>query len=313
MSPLVLSLCALLGVARADDGVVTTTEHADATALGTWLASTHADIARRSTWLAPTEPERVVTALAVRALVRALDVCDAGVLSDVQRSLARAGLTLSRHTVGTDVVLVVTELLPHGAGMSAWRCGEALDVIAQAPHAFYDLDTGDIVRAAFVFGGLRGVMWNTVHRYRATPGELPEDPVHPADVAHQPTALFQTWTLAALAVSPGLRVVQLHGFATSTSTADAVLSSGSADRPPVDLREVAGAALVPEAPVVRIFGDDTDVLGGTTNVQARALVPLRPARFVHVELSPRARKALAADPTRAVRFLVGLGSASWLF
>ncbi len=280
----------------------------------TWIARRRRDLVRSSVWGSPTEPERIATAEGALALVRALPTCDPPAIDRAAELLHRAGWILDVHEVGgAGTILVVSEREGHGGGLSAWRCGEAVPIVAQAPHADYDLGTDDIVRHAFTHGGLRGVMWSTVRRYHALPGERDIDPIHPGDVAHQPASLFQTWTLAALVGDPATRVVQIHGFAASTLDADAVISSGRADAPPVPLLAPALAVLGPEAPRLRLFGHDVDVLGATTNAQARAVVRLPAPRFVHVELSPRARALLVDDAERSTALLLALGATPWSY
>lgn len=287
----------------------------DASELDQWLARRHHQVVGDSAWVSPTEPERSATAEAAQALIAALPACEPAALAHATALLARAGWTLDTHHVGDDpaAVLVVTEVTPHGGAMSAWRCGDAVEVIALAPHADYDLGTDDIVRHAFTVGRLRGVMWSTVRRYHALPGEQEVDPIHPGDVAHQAASLFQTWSLAALVADPRARLVQIHGFAAGTVDADAVISSGQVQHAPVALLKPTLGVLGPEAPKVKLFGVDADVLGATTNVTSRALRGLAAPRFVHIELSPRARALLVDDPDRATRLLLALGVTPWSF
>jgi hypothetical protein len=176
-----------------------------------------------------------------------------------------------------------------------------VELIVQAPHSHFDLRTGDLARDALLAAPIRGAMWNTTHRYRATPDERPEDPVHPADVCDQPASAFQAWSLAAAAARPA-RVVQLHGFA--QGPAAAVLSSGDADRPPVHLTDAVAAAL---GEPIAVYGVDTATLGGARNVLASAL----PGRFLHLELAPHARARLADDPGALTDLIEAIGAASW--
>ena len=286
----------------------------DAAALDVWLARRHHQVVSDSAWVSPTEPERAATAVGAQALIAALPACDPAEIARASALLAAAGWSVDAATSGGGgVVLVVTEHAPHGGGMSAWRCGDAPEIIALAPHADYDLGTDDIVRHAFTDGHLRGVMWSTTRRYRALPGEQEVDPIHPGDVAHQAASLFQTWSLSALVADPRARLVQIHGFAAGTVDADAVISSGQVDHPPIPLLKPTAAVLGPEAPNIKVFGIDADVLGATTNVTSRAVDGLDSPRFVHIELSPRARALLTGDPARATRLLLALGGTPWSF
>src|SRR5690606_19084745 len=129
------------------------------------------------------------------------------------------------------------------------------------------------------------------------PGERPEDPVHPADVCHQPGSLFQTVTLALTATRAELRVVQVHGYGGEPTHVDLVVSTGRPDRPPRGLREIVATTLGVHPTRVGVFPDDVDVLGGTTNAAARQLAARAP-RFLHLELSRDLREVLRASPGR---------------
>lgn len=285
--------------------------------LGARLATRHGAQVDAARWAPPTAPQHTALAAFVDALAAALPDCAAPGVDRAVRQATVAGYRVERWIQpGGGDVLVAWEVDPAGGVMLAVRCGAMeghADVLLQAPHALFDLDTDDVVRDAFVAGGVRAAMWNTVHRYRAVPGEQPYDPVHPADVAHEPASLFQTATLGWLAARPTARVVQIHGFGRASVDGDAVISSGTPRRPPTSLRAPVAAALGLSPERVRIFGDDADALGATTNVTGRQLVGAHPARFLHVELSRRVRDALAASPERSAALVVALGDAPWPF
>ena len=279
------------------------------------LAAGWSAAAEESRWRSPTEVRRAASIVASQSLFRALkDGCSDRALRRAEVALAAAGWRSDRLSLG-DGPLILTVHDTLGGGYFAWRCGPAADVVVQAPHSFFDLDTAEIVRAMFTEVGVRGAMWNTIHRYRATPDERPEDALHPADVAHQPASLFQTWTLSAADAWPGLRVVQVHGFAGSEVVADVVLSSGVEDAAPVALGGRLDGQLGPlddgAAATVAVFGVDTDLLGATTNAQARALVGGAGETFLHVELSRELRTWLRAGSDRPGAFLRIVMEGAW--
>lgn len=145
--------------------------------------------------------------------------------------------------------------------------------------------------AWFRESGARAAMWATHHRFRARPGELREDPVHPADVSAEPGSLFQAMTLAIASADLDLRVVQVHGYAAASARGlDAVVSSGDRRAPPLAVGERLDAVLER----VGVYGLDTAELGGTRNVQGRLLARW-PGRFLHLELAPSTRVRLADD------------------
>jgi hypothetical protein len=187
-----------------------------------------------------------------------------------------------------------------GAGAYVFRTGRATDDFIQAPHAYFDEGTGALGAGLFCCApsGMRPRMFatNTAHRYRGRPGETRDDDEHPADVAHNGDHLFQRVTDLVAQQLPTVRVLQLHGFAPKETTAraalTAVVSEGSRT-PSKHTRAVAKRLEALLGQGVRLFPDQTEVLGATTNVQGQLLQQLHPrARFIHLELSAPARRAL---------------------
>ncbi|MFL5320016.1 MAG: hypothetical protein ACJ790_10215, partial [Myxococcaceae bacterium] len=131
-----------------------------------------------------------------------------------------------------------------------------------------------------------------------------EDEDHPADVAHNPEHLFQITTDLIAQRLKHLRVVQLHGFGKSEAPArealTAVVSAGS-QTPTVWVSSVATALRLQLGDGVKLFPEQTQVLGGTTNAQARLLRSYPSAQFLHLELSSDARKELVT-PERLQAF-----------
>ncbi len=254
-------------------------------------------------WRSPTRPEREAVQQGVQLLAEAAITCDPAGRQRAAEGLASAGLGVRELS---ETVWLVAETDEHyGAGFLALRCGAGASVTSvtlQAPHGRYDLGTGELLVALFATSTARAAQWNTVHRYRAVPGERPADPVHPADVAHQPGSLFHAATLGLAAADPQLRVVQLHGFAKGRVEAELVLSSGDASRPP----EAAGLAAAGVGGVA-LFGRDVQTLGGTTNAQARAL----PGRFLHVEMSADLRERLATSDEQLAALWTAVAGPWW--
>lgn len=270
-----------------------------------WLETTFEAQRDAAVWRAttPTERDALVRFGAELALYVADCEADRAALDAAGRS---AGLAVSTRP-GLPGWLVVTEADPHGTGMSVWRCGEATEVVVQAPHSRHDLKTDDIARHA-LDAGVRGIMWNLVHRYRALPDELPSDAVHPADVTRHATSGFHTLSLAWAASVPEGRVLQIHGFGGDRDGAAAILSSGDATRPPEAARAPTEAAGI--APV-KVYGVDIRQLGATRNVLGRALLRAPRLRFLHVELDRPTRDALAADRARSASWIRALVEVPW--
>ncbi|RKH60202.1 hypothetical protein [Corallococcus llansteffanensis] len=224
---------------------------------------------------------------------------------------ASVGFLLETWTTPRDTFWVLRERPDnyHGAGAYVVRTGEATEDVVQVPHPYYDIGTEDIGSALFSCPpegrAPRLFMTATAHRYHGTPGETPEDPEHPADVAHNPDHLFQTVTDLAARSLPMPRVVQLHGFGESkiqkgrSETLAAVVSDGSRT-PGTWARRVVAPLEEALGPGVKLFPEGVQVLGGTQNAQARLLQNYPGARFLHLEMSSRTRKALAR-PARLQR------------
>jgi len=245
-----------------------------------------------TTWAPPSEIRRNRLAQAMAKLPSALESCDAVSVAELSELFELAGWDVELWQQPRS--LVFTEIQGTGGGMSVWRCGSTNDVVIQAPHGLYDLGTAEIAIRAFHATNARAVMLNTVHRYRAQPGETMGDRIHPADVAHRPTSLFHTWTVVWAWSVPAARVVQVHGFADKSAEAEIIVSSGRSSMPPLGATE----ALKPFGRV-QTWGVDAQTLGATKNVQLDALNKDK-IRAIHVELSRTARKTIGVDAVTAV-------------
>jgi hypothetical protein len=208
-----------------------------------------------------------------------------------------AGFVLeeSRDAAGPLWVLHEPDGLRAGRGLFAFR-PVASKLCIMAPHSFYDEGTGDIGQALFAKLEARCFFVNTVHRYSPADG----GGEHPADVAHAPLTLFHAASQGLLEVAP-FTIVQVHGFGSGQdlpAEVRAVVSDGgrsrAADAPAVRLRRALARRL--GAGNVRLYGDDADVLGATTNIQGQAARRLG-AIFLHIEMSAPTRRAFVADAT----------------
>ncbi len=192
-----------------------------------------------------------------------------------------------------------------GAGAYVVRTGAATDDVVQVPHPWFDQGTEDIGVGLFACApeGQRPrlFMTATAHRYHGNPGETPEDPEHPADVAHNPDHLFQEVTDLVARTLSTPRVVQLHGFGTAKAASGlkrdkamiAVVSAGTRQPTPW-ARQVSKRMMKLWGEGVRLYPEGAQVLGGTQNVQGRLLRAYDCAHFLHLELSSQARKSLTS-------------------
>ena len=242
----------------------------------------------------PTEErQRAVEALAV-AITAAPAAPDPP--KRLRQRAAAVGLELlaARDSAGTVWVLREPDGTRAGAGLYAFRPGGA-PLCVQAPHSFFDTGTGALALDLFARMKAACLAVNTVHRYTAAAAGGGT----PADVAHAPATLFGAVTRAIVS-GPRWTIVQLHGFAQRDDVpaqAAAVVADGSA-RPPADsaagrLRRALADHLHAR---VLLYGDDVQVLGATTNVQARA-AQAAGVGFLHVEMSEATRRGLAGSGT----------------
>jgi hypothetical protein len=206
-----------------------------------------------------------------------------------------------------------------GAGAIAIRTSDApgdaaAGLIVEAPHTFFDVGTLPIAVAFYERARSRALIINTVHRNsaRANAGanEKPspdagtgaevdeEDPEpSPSDVAHAARSFFLAAHEELAAAWPDAITLQVHGF-----------GEGVRDEVPAGTSVILSAAGTPAsiegaarslggllgADAVRLYPSEVRVLGGLTNVEARASAKLG-ARLVHVEMSRSLRDRLTRD------------------
>lgn len=258
---------------------------------------------RRASWAPTTLMERVVVDALVPVLVdRARrDVSGVDDLGPIART---AAMEVVRWGVAGGEYLVLREASGHerGTGAYVFRVGPLAgpEVILQAPHAYYDENTGRIA-VAMMFDPEgphpRALFVNTLQRYlRGAPVATSR-----ADVCHRPEHLYGHATDRALAAMGAVGVVQLHGFdAAGVPPGTRVIVSEARAAAPTPRLEALGARLAEVfGEGVRVYHRDLERLGGTTNVQARIVAGHPGAWFAHLEMAPEVR--LALRKTRALR------------
>ena len=220
-------------------------------------------------------------------------------MAHATRDLALPGGTTELETVQLQVEqqgdTLITWGRAHSAdGLYAIRVGaDIAPLILQAPHSWYDLNTGRIAALLFQEGLGRAVCFNTAHRYRGA-GALLRSNVEDADVAHRTSTVFQAATLGMVDSLTDPLVVQLHGFGADHGEHAAVIAAGRALQPQHWLE----LAVTHLSPVLAPYGDVVSCasvpdLCATTNVQSQALAGR--SRFLHIELSYAARKDLLTN------------------
>ena len=262
----------------------------------------------------PEDAERQAFAALMAELLRAAK--DGSALPpDTTERAAALGFRLERWSAAGEGFLALLEApdKQRGAGAYVLRIGPSgapaaePELVLQAPHSDSDLGTGELAaRLFFTPPGARrprAFFTNTVHRYKSHPDERPEDPEHPADVAHNPRHYFHAATQAVAGTLGRVVVIQLHGFdakkpgrvLSERGEPSAIVSSGDRAGCTPWARKVAEALREPLGPEVLLFPDDVQAMGGTTNAQARLLRALPHAELLHVELAGEVRRRLRAS------------------
>lgn len=227
-----------------------------------------------------------------------------GVTAELARRAREARMVIERWIVEGVRVWVVREPddARRGAGVYVVREGAApaRAVLLQAPHAYFDENTGRIAARMFLaeprFHALFG---NSLHRYQHAPGDRVARAENPMDVAHADEHAFAAATVAALDAGAAA-IVQVHGFR-AEERVDAAIILSAGRREGSSAASTRAAAAIGEALGVTVarYPEDTRELGGVTGAHAR-LARARGVEFLHLEISGELRTRLRADDAAAV-------------
>jgi hypothetical protein len=252
--------------------------------------------------------ERLVIPDILASLLSRADTGDAD-LGRLAAKAARIGFQIEVWRVDGGLYWALLEQNSQRRGAGAYivriskRSQSRIQMILQTPHAYYDVGTG-IIGARLFFGGevdARALFTNTVHRYWDATGDYQPREGSASDVCHRLDHVFQYATDTAARVLGDVVVVQLHGFADSPKRPDAITSAGDANGSTplvMTLQQKIGDLLGD----TKRFPEETEELGGTTNVQGHLLSNYRHAYFVHVELSKNIRERLLDSAEMLARF-----------
>lgn len=183
-----------------------------------------------------------------------------------------------------------------GRGVYLVREGVANALLLQAPHPYFDQFTEQIALAWLVESSPseapRALFAGSIHRYWQPDGVRGPRDVNRADVSHNGDHEFNAMTSVIGAETPGLVVVQVHGFGGEPAGFDIVVSSGT--KAPSLIAATVARDLRALGYRVALYPIDTNELGATTNAQRRALARYG-AGFVHIELARAVRERLIED------------------
>jgi hypothetical protein len=127
----------------------------------------------------------------------------------------------------------------------------------------------------------------------------------PSDVAHNGDSHFAQAHRGLVAVDPLVTTLQLHGFRDDVAKDVEVIVSAARSTARIESLASALKQLLGESKV-KAYPDESKVLGGTQNEQAKASRELKSA-FVHLELAASLRQRLAKDDALARAFAQALG------
>jgi hypothetical protein len=203
-------------------------------------------------------------------------------------------------------------------------------VVLQAPHPVFDGETLEECALAIPQVLPRVAMFAGTHRNNSTTASTCDFngiPYRESDVTHHPDNFFHTTHVWLDAMLPDMLAVQFHGFCCPgegdyAGLADDCVITNGIDAPtgPGDVPQVLRARVDAQnhlaggvdLTTAAVFGDDTDVLGATLNLQGRVSNGVTPAdacdtdatdasgRFVHIEQDPDVRD----DPQHVVTALI---------
>jgi hypothetical protein len=260
------------------------------------IAQAHATAQEGAVWRSATRTERQLVQRTVALMLAGAERCSSEGMRTAGRSASLVHMVVAPIHEGGAWLLSEKEGHRRGAGIVVVRCGPAAPVVLSAPHSLHDVHTGTLATQLFVEHEPRALLLNTIHRHGATKDELPGDPSHPADSAHETGSLLHAATLA-VAAEEGLRMVQFHGFADQDEHT-VIVSSGSV----VSALSRLATGLA-ELGAVGAYGASAWELGGTTNVAAPAFPH---GRFAHVALGRGVRDVLVEDEALRLHLWNGL-------
>lgn len=195
-------------------------------------------------------------------------------------------------------MFLVYEDRNHQQGRGAYAIRSECDsnLVIQAPHRFFDKQTGSIALKLFSENSIKAACWNTAHRKEI-------------DVAHQDRHYFNAFMNALTANQPDSVFVQLHGFADSHRDTEGIqLIVSDATRYPGRHARQSALKFKERFGIqqVRLFPTEVKTLGGTKNSQASILRNGSQCRFLHLEMATEFRSNLAESASDRERFFAAI-------
>jgi hypothetical protein len=191
-----------------------------------------------------------------------------------------------------------------GAGAVALRVEAPSPIIVEVPHSFFDQGTLQMGLTVFDDLGARAFLTNTLHRGGIGSEEARMQKVRSgdseSDVAHAQRSFFHQAHLELGRIWPRDHVVQLHGFRDEkVPTAKIIVSAAGTNAETAPLAKAFNDAF--GTGTARLYPEEVDQLGGTTNVQARANRD-ETRSFFHIEVAASLRAQLSRQKSMRERF-----------
>ena len=191
-----------------------------------------------------------------------------------------------------------------GRGIYAIRLGTKSNVFLQAPHRFFDSQSGLIVRQLFQDHPIKAAAWNSVHRRQI-------------DLSHTNHHFLNAFTRAVVTTDPASVVAQIHGFGNEkqqamTGDVAAIISNGTRFPDRLAIATAAELKQAMGASSIRLFPNEVQQLGGTRNRQGELMRQLGASGFLHIELDSKYRDQLRKEASKRSEFFRSLAKRSKL-
>ena len=227
-------------------------------------------------------------------------------LPSLKADWAKMGMVCNEISFSNKKGILIHEMKDEQSGRGIYLFIEGSSrVFLQAPHSFFDKDTGKIVAQLMAEGEFAGACWNSVPRYAI--GHYKG----PADTQAHRANYFVSFARAFSRLRPHSYIVQIHGFGAKKRkseigrAAGAIVSSG-AENPSFPLRTLVASLKVRLPEPVRLYPFEVRELGATKNVCGQTLRQFGHSGFVHIEFNGNLRKRLLTEKALRAKLARGL-------
>lgn len=256
---------------------------------------------KKKTFRVPAPAKRSKIAQGLEKIIDIMEAPSKGALRSVEKSLAGSGYQLAEYSgpKGHWLILEARENSA-GAGYFIIRTGKLKkELLLQAPHAVFDMHTDVIAKSLFNEFPVRAVFFGDWHRYGGEGVKAFKNSKW--DVAHNPDSLYQDLSKVWVKKRPKTTFVQLHGFqrkGPGDKSADFVISNGCKHCKAAYFDFFTDAFSKAYSPdKVKIYPRSSKILGGTTNVQGKA-IRKSGGKFIHIEMSKEFRDSVKNNKSK---------------